>query len=241
VPGRRRTAARSWPATDDLITLRHSRKQVEQVKAALAGWLATRSTVFNEDKTRIAHLPEGVELLGSKFAVHERQVADKPSKDAVRRVRKCLSVEVWALRGSNADEVTSAHAHLPATEEASESAQLPCFSRLLGKRTRPVLRAPSAAVRRGYPTRPRLPPCGTSPSTAPTTEATPSRTPPSGAYIRWHNQRARPKPHRHWPRDPTPDGPPNRAYPPAHAGGRATRLRGFSGGDSKSHGQTLRP
>jgi RNA-directed DNA polymerase len=91
---------------DDLIALCHSREQAEQVKAALAGWLAPRGLVFNEDKTRITHLSEGVDFLG--FTIRRfpsGKLLTKPSDDAVRRIRRRLSTEVRALRGSNADAV----------------------------------------------------------------------------------------------------------------------------------------
>jgi RNA-directed DNA polymerase len=49
---------------DDLVALCHNKEQAEQVKARLAGWLAPRGLVFNEDKTRIVHLDEGFDFLG---------------------------------------------------------------------------------------------------------------------------------------------------------------------------------
>jgi RNA-directed DNA polymerase len=49
---------------DDVIALCHSREQAEQVKARLAGWLAPRGLVFNETKTQITHLAQGVDFLG---------------------------------------------------------------------------------------------------------------------------------------------------------------------------------
>lgn len=91
---------------DDLLALCHSRGQAEQVKAALAGWLAPRGLVFNEDKTRITHLTEGVDFLGFNIRRYPNgKLLTKPSNDAVRRIRRRLSVEVRALRGSHADAV----------------------------------------------------------------------------------------------------------------------------------------
>jgi len=91
---------------DDLLALCHSREQAQQVKAALAGWLAPRGLVFNEDKTRIAHLDDGVDFLGFNIRRYPNgKVLTKPSNDAVRRIRRRLSVEVRTLRGSNADAV----------------------------------------------------------------------------------------------------------------------------------------
>jgi RNA-directed DNA polymerase len=91
---------------DDLIALCHSREQAEQVKARLAGWLAPRGLVFNEDKTQITHLDQGVDFLGFSIRRYPNgKLLTKPSNDAVRRIRRRLSTEVRALRGSNADAV----------------------------------------------------------------------------------------------------------------------------------------
>jgi RNA-directed DNA polymerase len=91
---------------DDLLALCHSREQAEQVKARLAQWLAPRGLVFNEDKTRITHLDQGVDFLGFSIRRYPNgKLLTKPSKDALRRIRKRLSMEVKALRGANADAV----------------------------------------------------------------------------------------------------------------------------------------
>ena len=49
---------------DDALALCHSREQAEQVQARLAAWLGPRGLVFNQDKTRIVHLDDGVDFLG---------------------------------------------------------------------------------------------------------------------------------------------------------------------------------
>jgi RNA-directed DNA polymerase len=90
---------------DDLLALCHSREQAEQVKTRLAEWLAPRGLVFNEAKTRIAHLDQGVDFLGFEIRRYRGKVPTKPSKDAVRRIRRRLSAEVKALRGANSDAV----------------------------------------------------------------------------------------------------------------------------------------
>jgi RNA-directed DNA polymerase len=91
---------------DDLIALCHSREQAEQVKAQLAGWLAPRGLVFNETKTQITHLTKGVDFVGFNIRRYPNgKLLTKPSNDAVRRIRRRLSAEVRALRGSNADAV----------------------------------------------------------------------------------------------------------------------------------------
>jgi RNA-directed DNA polymerase len=91
---------------DDLLALCHSREQAEQVKQQLAKWLAPRGLVFNDDKTQITHLDQGVDFLGFTIRRYPNgKLLTKPSNDALRRIRKRLSVEVKALRGSNADMV----------------------------------------------------------------------------------------------------------------------------------------
>ena len=92
---------------DDLIALCHSREQAEQVKARLAEWLAPRGLVFNEAKTQITHLTQdGVDFLGFNIRRYPNgKLLTKPSNDAMRRIRRRLSAEVRALRGSNADAV----------------------------------------------------------------------------------------------------------------------------------------
>jgi RNA-directed DNA polymerase len=90
---------------DDLLALCHSRDQAEQVKARLAEWLAPRGLVFNEAKTQIRNFDEGVDFLSFTIRRFRGKLLTKPSKDAMRRIRKRLSTEVKALRGANADMV----------------------------------------------------------------------------------------------------------------------------------------
>jgi RNA-directed DNA polymerase len=91
---------------DDLVALTHSREQAEQVKARLAGWLAPRGLTFNEDKTRIVHLGEGFDFLGFNVRRYPNgKLLIKPSKAALRRIRKRLAAETRALRGANAEAV----------------------------------------------------------------------------------------------------------------------------------------
>jgi RNA-directed DNA polymerase len=90
---------------DDLLALCHSREQVEQVKARLAVWLAPRGLVFNEDKTRIVHLDDGVDFLGFNARRYRGKLLIKPSKAAVKRIRARLTAEMRTLRGHNAQMV----------------------------------------------------------------------------------------------------------------------------------------
>ena len=88
-----------------LLALCHSREQAEQVKARLAAWLAPRGLVFNEDKTRIVHLDDGVDFLGFNVRRYRGKLLIKPSKAAVKRIRARLTAEMRALRGHNAQMV----------------------------------------------------------------------------------------------------------------------------------------
>jgi RNA-directed DNA polymerase len=90
---------------DDLLALCHSRQQAEQVKAQLAAWLAPRGLAFNEDKTRIVHLDDGVDFLGFNVRRYRGKLLIKPSKAAVKRIRARLSAEMKGLRGHNAQMV----------------------------------------------------------------------------------------------------------------------------------------
>ena len=90
---------------DDVLAFCHSRQQAEQVKAQLAGWLVRRGLAFNEDKTRIVHLDDGVDFLGFNVRRYRGKLLIKPGKAAVKRIRERLSAEMTALRGSNAQAV----------------------------------------------------------------------------------------------------------------------------------------
>jgi RNA-directed DNA polymerase len=87
---------------DDLVALCHTRDEAEQVKARLAGWLAPRGLVFNENKTRIVSLDEGFDFLGFTVRRQSGKLLIKPSKAALRRIRERLRTELRALHGANA-------------------------------------------------------------------------------------------------------------------------------------------
>ncbi len=90
---------------DDALALCHSREQAEQVKARLAAWLAPRGLAFNEDKTAIVHLDDGVDFLGFNVRRYRGKLLIKPSKAAVKRIKARLTAEMKALRGHNAQMV----------------------------------------------------------------------------------------------------------------------------------------
>jgi RNA-directed DNA polymerase len=90
---------------DDVVVLCHSRQEALEVKARLASWLAPRGLAFNEDKTRVVSLDEGFDFLGFNVRRYNGKPLIKPSKAAVRRIRKRLREEMRSLRGSNAHAV----------------------------------------------------------------------------------------------------------------------------------------
>src|SRR5918996_1121797 len=73
---------------DDPVALCHSRVQALQVKERLAAWLAPRGLVFNEAKTRIVTIDEGLDFLGFNVRRYDGKLLIKPSKAALRRVRE---------------------------------------------------------------------------------------------------------------------------------------------------------
>lgn len=92
---------------DDMLALCHSREQAEQIKARLTAWLAPRGLTFNEEKTQIVHLNDGVDFLGFTIRRYNGKLLTRPSKAAMRRIRERLSAEMRALRGANAQAVTA--------------------------------------------------------------------------------------------------------------------------------------
>ena len=108
-----RTSGRAIPGTpvvvryaDDLVALCADTAQAQQVKAQLARWLAPRGLSFNEDKTRVVTLEDGFDFLGFNTRRYPNgKLLIKPSKDAVRRIRRRLADEVKSLHGANAEAV----------------------------------------------------------------------------------------------------------------------------------------
>ncbi len=87
---------------DDMVALCHTRQEAEQVKARLATWLAPRGLSFNEEKTRVVHLDDGFDFLGFTIRRYHGKLITKPSKTAIKRVKRRVAAEFRALRGGNA-------------------------------------------------------------------------------------------------------------------------------------------
>jgi len=90
---------------DDWVALCHSRDEAVQVRARVADWLAPRGLALNEDKTRIVSLDDGFDFLGFNVRRYNGKPLIKPSKAAVKRIRKRLATELRSLRGTNAPTV----------------------------------------------------------------------------------------------------------------------------------------
>ena len=78
---------------DDFVVHCHTRQQALEVKARSAAWLAPRGLAFNEDKTQVVSLTDGYDFLGFNVRRYGRKLLIKPSKTAVRRIRRRLRDE----------------------------------------------------------------------------------------------------------------------------------------------------
>jgi RNA-directed DNA polymerase len=90
---------------DDFVVHCHTRQEALEVKAQLAEWLAPRGLAFNEGKTNVVSLSEGYDFLGFNVRRYRHKLLIKPSKTAIRRIRRRLRDELRSLRGSNAQAV----------------------------------------------------------------------------------------------------------------------------------------
>jgi RNA-directed DNA polymerase len=90
---------------DDFVVHCHSRQEALEVKGRLAEWLTPRGLAFNDDKTRVVSLSEGYDFLGFNVRRYRGKLLIKPSKTAIRRIRRRLRDELRSLRGSNAQAV----------------------------------------------------------------------------------------------------------------------------------------
>jgi RNA-directed DNA polymerase len=94
---------------DDLLALCRTREQAQEVKDRLAQWLEPRGLRFNEEKTNIVALAQGVDFLGFNIRRYPRgKLLIKPSKTAIKRARQRLSDTMRRQRGANASAVNRA-------------------------------------------------------------------------------------------------------------------------------------
>jgi RNA-directed DNA polymerase len=90
---------------DDFVVHCHTRQEALEVKARLAEWLTPRGLAFNDGKTQVVSLADGYDFLGFNVRRYWRKLLIKPSKAALRRIRRRLRDELRSLRGSNAQAV----------------------------------------------------------------------------------------------------------------------------------------
>ena len=72
---------------DDLLALCHSQAAGRAGQGAAGRVAGRRGLAFNEDKTRIVHLDDGVDFLGFNVRRYRGKLLIKPSKAAVKRIR----------------------------------------------------------------------------------------------------------------------------------------------------------
>jgi RNA-directed DNA polymerase len=94
---------------DDFLVMCRSQRQAEEVKDRLGQWLAPRGLRFNEAKTTIVPLTEGVDFLGFTIRRYPSgKLLIKPSKAAIKRHMARMKAEVRSQRGANASAVIRA-------------------------------------------------------------------------------------------------------------------------------------
>jgi RNA-directed DNA polymerase len=97
---------------DDFVALCHSRGQAEAVQAKLSVWLEERGLSLNKEKTRIGRISDGFDFLS--FGIRRYRTAQggkvltRPSRDAMKKIRRRLADELHAMRGSPVAEVLCA-------------------------------------------------------------------------------------------------------------------------------------
>jgi RNA-directed DNA polymerase len=94
---------------DDFVALCHSREQAETVQAQLGAWLKDRGLTLNKEKTRIGRIDDGFDFLSFTIRRHHVQsgtkVLTKPSRDALKKIRRRIAAELRTLRGASPIEV----------------------------------------------------------------------------------------------------------------------------------------
>jgi len=94
---------------DDFVALCHSREQAETVQARISTWLKDRGLSLNKEKTRIGRISDGFDFLS--FNIRRYHVGNgvktltKPSRDALKKIRRRIAEELRALRGASPIEV----------------------------------------------------------------------------------------------------------------------------------------
>jgi RNA-directed DNA polymerase len=94
---------------DDFVALCHSREQAETVQTRVSAWLKDRGLSLNKEKTRIGRIHDGFDFLSFNIRRYHVQdgtkVLTKPSRDALKKIRRRIADELRALRGASPAEV----------------------------------------------------------------------------------------------------------------------------------------
>jgi RNA-directed DNA polymerase len=94
---------------DDFVALCHSRAQAEEVQRKLGTWLQERGLSLNREKTRIGRISDGFDFLSFNIRRYRTsqgsKVLTRPSRDAMKKIRRRLADELHAMRGSPTAEV----------------------------------------------------------------------------------------------------------------------------------------
>jgi RNA-directed DNA polymerase len=94
---------------DDFVVLCHSREQAKTVQTRIGAWLEERGLSLNKEKTRIGRIDDGFDFLSfnvRRYHVHTgTKVLTKPSRDAIKKIRRRIAEELRALRGASPLEV----------------------------------------------------------------------------------------------------------------------------------------
>ncbi|MFU8855150.1 group II intron reverse transcriptase/maturase [Micromonospora sp. SL1-18] len=94
---------------DDFVVLCHSREQAETVQARIGHWLTERGLSLNKEKTRIGRIDDGFDFLS--FNIRRYRVGSgtkaltRPSRDALKKIRRRIAEELRTLRGASPAEV----------------------------------------------------------------------------------------------------------------------------------------
>ena len=91
---------------DDFVALCHSREQAEAVQGKLSIWLKERGLSLNREKTRIGRVSDGFDFLSFNIRRYRTSQGSKaltrPSRDAMKKIRRRLADELRAMRGTPA-------------------------------------------------------------------------------------------------------------------------------------------
>jgi RNA-directed DNA polymerase len=94
---------------DDFVVLCHTREQAKTVQARLSAWLTERGLSLNKEKTRTGRIDDGFDFLSFNIRrYHVRngtKVLTRPSRDALKKIRRRIAEELRALRGASPAEV----------------------------------------------------------------------------------------------------------------------------------------